>query len=191
MNYPRFLTVMILVPLILVACGDDGPDCAEPLDISARNLTFNLTLDADARFDSGLSYRYPSGWRLTRVSGSQHEISLPEHPSLVIRVVDTSALTALGMPSTLSMNESDFNTYVEAFYPDDDVTGFNSGNAAGRDFAGGTIALDCDGVASVTLFNNLNGTVVALDIRSEAGPIPDRFRNVGFEISRILDGTGG
>ena len=181
------MTFLILIPLILTTYdGDDEPDCLEPVDPSTLPEAYEL--DAEASFESGLTYAYPSAWELTEVSGSVHEFDIPDAPGVFVRVVDTEQLVALGFPETVGSNESDFDAYVEEFYGEARTTNFASGTIGARQFMGGGLALSCEGEANIAMYDSVAETIVTLDVLSEAGPIPDVMDEARADINGSLQG---
>jgi hypothetical protein len=142
----------------------------------------------EASFESGTTYRFPSAWSLNEISETEHELRIPRVPPIVFRIVDTAQLRSLGMPESISTAEEDFDRYAEAYYEGLNRNGFSSGTALGQPFADGQFELPCEGEANVRLFNNADGRAMAVDLRSESGPIPSEIEAVRVQLWRTLSG---
>jgi hypothetical protein len=181
------MALLILVPLILAACGgnDDEPEevvCVEPVDEST--LPEEYESDTEASFPSGTTYNYPAGWDLTEISENIHELSDPAAPAVILRIVDTPALEETGLEGQPWRTEDYLDAYAEHFYANVayERTSFGSGTVLGRQVADGRLTLPCDGEATIRMVSNPSGDHMIVDLRSEQGPIPDASNGVRGDV---------
>ena len=173
------ISLLILIPLILAACGgddDDGEDCLDRVD--AESLPAEFERDAEASFASGAMYRYPSGWELTEVSEAEHELRVPEAPPILFRILDTEAATAILVPEVIERTDSSgiVNAFGQAYYPGASRVGVTrSPTSENRHTVGGQFGLPCQGSTRIQFFNNANGTTMIVDVSSESGFVVEPF----------------